>query len=160
MEGNRTYIVVLRDTLKKKLVVLNDLLELTNFQNKLLNENKADTEEFEGTLTSKQEMLERLEQADDGFEMIYNRVKEELTHHASTYKEDIVVLQELITQITEKSVSLQTAEHRNHGLMEIYFAQKKREIRESKLSQKTVSRYYQHMADSYKEQSYFMDKKK
>lgn len=160
MEENRTYIVVLTDTLKKKLVVLNDLLDLTNFQNRLLNEKKADTDEFAGTLISKEEMIDRLEQADDGFEMIYGRVRDELTNHASAYKEEIVVLQQLITQITEKSVSLQTAERRNHGLMEIYFSEKKREIRESKMSQKTVSRYYQHMADSYKEQSYFMDKKK
>lgn len=159
MELNHTYVVILADTLKKKLRLLQDLIDLTNFQSKLLNEKKVDTDEFEGTLISKQEMIEKLNQADDGFELIYDRVKEELSNHASSYKTEITTLKELITQIIEKSVALQTAERRNYSLMELYFSGRKKEIKELNISQKTVSRYYKNMAGSYQNASYFVDKK-
>ncbi|MDK2807592.1 MAG: hypothetical protein PWP24_325 [Clostridiales bacterium] len=159
MEMNQTYVIILVDTLKRKLILLNDVLDMTNFQNKLIAEDKVDTDEFEGTFISKQEMIDTINQVDDGFEQIYDRVKEELKEHAPLYREEIVVLKELISEITKKSVAIQTAEHRNRDLMERYFSARKKAIKDYNVGNKTVRRYQDAMKNQYTEQSYFVDKK-
>lgn len=160
MEYNQTYIVVLIDTLKKKVVMLNDLLDMTNFQNKLLEEKKVETEEFDGLFVSKQEVIDNLNKADEGFELIYDRVKEELEKNAALYRSEIVTLKNLISEITEKSVALQTAERRNYNAMELYFSSRKKTIRDAKMSQKTVGNYYKSMSGQLSGESYYLDKRK
>lgn len=160
MGQNQTYLVVLIDTLKKKLSMLDELMEMTKYQGKLISEEKVDSDEFDGLFISKQEVIDRLNKADEGFELIYERVKEELTEHPALHEQEISIMKKLITEITEKSISLQAEEQHNHNAMELYFANQRRSIRNTKKSQQGISHYYKSMAGAGVGQSYYMDRKK
>ncbi|MFA9464536.1 MAG: flagellar export chaperone FlgN [Velocimicrobium sp.] len=160
MEINQTYVTILIDTLRRKVVSLNDVIGMTNFQSKLIEEGKVDTSEFEGTLINKQEMIDKINQVDDGFEKIYDHVREALSAHAPLYQQEILVLKELISQVTEKSVAIKAAETRNRDLMERYFSSRKKTIKDCNIGKKTIQQYQETMKSQYREQSLYMDKRK
>lgn len=160
MEQKQTYIAVLIIALQKKSVLLDKLLEITNKQKNLIGAREAESEVFEQLLKDKEHFIDCLNNADDGFELIYEKVKQEISVNRNQHKEEILQLQSLITLITEKSVVLQAEEQRNYGAMQNFFAQKKKEIREFHLNDRSTASYYRNMADQHQGQSYFMDKKK
>ena len=75
------YIHILRDTLEKKVSVLDQLLVATLLQEKYLTENPNDMKDFEQAYTVKETLLEKLGKLDEGFELIYEHVREELSNH-------------------------------------------------------------------------------
>ena len=75
------------------------------------------------------------------------------------YKNQIKRIQELITKVTEKSVSIQAKESRNKKLVEEYFSKKKHEIRQGRQASKTVLNYYKSMSDTSAISSQIMDQK-
>ncbi|MDF2541061.1 MAG: hypothetical protein K0S47_779 [Herbinix sp.] len=153
-----TYLALLADTLQKKSHLLDKLTILTDEQESIISAGRVEDDRFQEIMDEKEKHILSLQQLDDGFELIYNRVKEELSGNAAIYKEIIRNLQELITKVTDKSVSLQASEMRNKSKMEAYMMTKRKEIRNVKMSNQTVANYYNNMAS--KGQSYFYDKKK
>ncbi|MEG1457936.1 MAG: hypothetical protein RSJ40_01390, partial [Acetivibrio sp.] len=119
-----------------------------------------ESEEFENIIRQKDELLIELDKADDGFEIIFDKVKQELSEHGSQYPEEIEKLQKLIQKITDKSVKLQGMEQRNSRNMEQVLNKKKTEIKEFHVNHRTVSSYYKNMANQYDGKSFFMDRKK
>ncbi len=160
MESSRSYVDILEKTLESKLQYLRGLMEATGQQEVLIRKEEIDSDSFVACISRKEELLTKIEAADDGFEAIYSRVKVELEEHGDVYREEIPRLQKLITQITEESVALQASEQRNHNQMQAYFARKKKEIKDFHVNNKTVSNYYRNMADKHQGQSYFLDSKK
>ena len=156
----RSYIIILKDTLEKKVSILNQLLEITLRQEKYISENLDSVDEFEETYTAKGTLIEQLNKLDEGFELIYENVKEELSVNQIQYREEILYLQDLIRQITERSTELQAIEMRNKNKIEAYFSKRKKEIKGYKVNSKTASSYYKNMADQHDGESYFYDKKK
>jgi hypothetical protein len=154
------YIHILRDTLEKKVSVLDQLLVATLLQEKYLTENPNDMKDFEQAYTVKETLLEQLGKLDEGFELIYEHVREELSNHPVYQREEILNLQELIRQVTEKSTQIQAIEIRNKNRLDSYFSKQKEEIKSYKVNSKTASSYYKNMADQHNGESYFYDKKK
>lgn len=156
----RSYISILKDTLEKKVSVLNKLLEVTLQQEKCISEELYDNDEFEQTFTVKQTLIDQLNKLDEGFELIYEHVKEELSLNRIQYKEEVLYLQGLIRQITEKSTQIQAIEMRNKSKIEAFFSHRKKQIKGYKVNSKRASSYYKNMADQHHGESYFYDKKK
>jgi hypothetical protein len=157
---NNTYIHILTDTLIKKNALLDKLLNLTALQDRYINEENPNMEEFDQTLVEKEEYIMQINQLDDGFEKIFTHVQDELSIKRIEHKEQIESLQELIRQITDKSTKLQGAELRNKIKLEAYFLVKKKEIKNFKISSRTASNYYKNMRYQQTGESYFLDKKK
>jgi len=156
----RSYVSILKDTLEKKVSVLNQLLEVTLQQEKCISEDAFDSDEFEQTYTVKEALIDQLNKLDEGFELIYEHVKEELSINQIQYKDEILHLQGLIRQITEKSTEIQAIEMRNKSKVEAFFLQRKKMIKGFKVNSKRASSYYKNMADQHHGESYFYDKKK
>lgn len=156
----RSYVSILTDTLEKKVLILNNLLEVTLKQEKCISEDAFDSDEFEQTYTVKETLIEQLNKLDEGFDLIYEHVKEELSVNQILYKEEILHLQRLIRQITEKSTEIQAIEMRNKSEIDAFFLQRKKMIKGYKVNSKRVSSYYKNMADQHHGESYFYDKKK
>ncbi|MBP3542995.1 MAG: flagellar protein FliT, partial [Lachnospiraceae bacterium] len=78
MEYSVDYIQVLIDSLRKKSVVLDRISELNEEQKQLAAVGKVDLEEFQKTLEGKQDCIDELNKLDEGFELVYERVKPEL----------------------------------------------------------------------------------
>ena len=155
-----TYIRILTDTLMKKNKLLDDLIELNKEQEDILNLHEVDIERFDDTLNKKEKLIEQLNQLDDGFEMIYTRVQEQLTNNVAEYKVDIIVIQGLIKSIMEKSANLHIKEKIIKLKFDAYLVKQKQAIKKYKMSNQTVSNYYKSMMNEYQGESYFLDKKK
>ncbi|MDU6263945.1 MAG: flagellar export chaperone FlgN [Anaerocolumna aminovalerica] len=157
---NKTYVHILTDTLFKKNFLLDKLIQITEMQEKYITLTPPDIDNFESSLTDKEIIIEKINELDEGFEKIYEHVKEEIVSNKLNHKVAISELQNLIKQVTEKSAKLQTLELKNKKSLEIFFANKKKEIRDFKKSSETASSYYKNMMNQQLDESYFLDKKK
>lgn len=157
---NQTYIDVLKDSLEKKVIVLDKLLEKTLSQEKIISTSPFDNEEYDQAYQDKEVLINQLSELDEGFEQIYDHVKDILRTNKLEHKDDIIQLQNLIRQITDKSTELQAIEIKNKKKLDVIFTNRKKEIKDYKINSQTASSYYKNMADQHQGQSYFYDKKK
>ena len=148
------------DVLTKKEVHLNKLLEFTVEQEVLLKSNKFDETAFFKLVEKKDDILKRIEEFDQGFQSIYNRVAEALKENKDQYKEQILKMQGLITKVTDIGVKISSLEQKNKGLLQQRLQEKKQGIRQFKVGKKTADRYYKNMIKMQAGTSYFFDKEK
>ena len=155
-----TYIRMMLDVLNKKEVHLKKLLEFTTEQEQLLKEDTFDEAEFTTLIEKKDGIIRKIEEFDNGFQSIYNRVEEELKENKDSYKEQILEMQKLITGITDLGVKLSAMEEKNRAGLEPKLREKRQGIRQFKVSKQTADKYYKNMIGMQTGASYFMDQKK
>lgn len=141
----KNYLTVLKESLQKKESLLIDLIDLSHNQTEIVKKENVDWDEFNKLVELKGEKVEAIVKLDDGFELTYNNVKEELNNNKELYSEDIKNIKELIKSVTEKSASLQALEMRNKTIIEGAFSKARAEIKQSKLGQKAAINYYNKM---------------
>lgn len=154
------YLQVLEESLHKKLNVLNQIEEANGRQEQILLAEVVSEEDFDATIEQKGELIDALNKLDEGFESLYNHIKEQLSADREQYKSQIESLQRLIARVTEKSVSIQAQEARNKILAENFFGGRKRELGQGRRSSKAALDYYRNMNQSQVVAPQFMDKKK
>lgn len=145
MDNNKTYIHILINTLAKKNQILNELLSISELQKQYLSGNIDDIEKinfFDETIEKKDNYIQQLTQLDDGFEAVYERVKEEIAINKMEHKQEILQLQDLIKEITNKNVKLQALEKQNKLKFDISIVNSKQEIKDYKKSNQSVAEYY------------------
>lgn len=157
---NNNYVAVLKQSLEKKIHILEQLIEKNDLQRQLLENPDLEPEEFEASINEKAALIEELTALDDGFELVYERVREELQMNRSVYAVEISQMQKYIAEIMEKSTQVKTEEHRNRELILQKFAAVKKQIREVKSGKKAVDQYYQNMMRLNYVDPQFMDNKK
>lgn len=160
MDTKETYVDVLITSLKKKISILEKLEKVVMEQERLLRNSQVSMDELDENDKEKGTLLQELENADEGFENVYNRVKEEFVVNKYKYETQIKEMQGMIKQITNLTVRLQAQEERNKQWMELFFRNKKQEVRIFHKGAKSTERYTSHMANRPQGQSYFLDKKK
>ena len=154
------YIAILKQSLKKKIDVLEELAKLCDYQSELIGAENFDYERFDAYVADKDVCLENIEKLDEGFETLYQRVKDELDSNRSRYAEDIRDMQASITKITELGVSIEAKEQRNRQGIERVILEDRKKLREGKRSLSVARNYYQNMNMSGMDTSMYMDKKK
>lgn len=159
MMNSVTYIQLLKQSLRKKLEVLNLLLQLTEAQDKLFDSSEIDVKKFDELIASKNEQIKQLSMLDNGFEQIYSHVKEELNINKLKYKEEIEEIQSLVTDITDSTIKLEVMERRNSEKLKLMFSKKRSEIKSGRKNNQMVTNYYKNMSGSHDIQSFFYDKK-
>ena len=155
-----TYIRMMLDILGKKENHLASLLELTTAQEQLLKGEEFIEEEFTELIAKKRGHLLKIEEADNGFQAIYNRVAEEMKNNNDEYKDQIIEMQSLITRVTDLGVKLSALEEKNKTALEANLQGKRQNIRQFKVSKQTADKYYKNMIGMQTGASYFMDQKK
>ena len=83
-----------------------------------------------------------LEKLDDGFQSLFDRVKQEVGDNKKTYADQIKRMQELIHEIMDRSASIEAAEHRNKKLAENYFSSEREKMATGKRSSAAAFNYY------------------
>lgn len=157
---NESYVAVLEDSLKKKVDILRQLQLLCQEQSDMLDDEAMTPEMFENNVAKKGILITKLESLDEGFEQLYGRVKQELTSNREQYKDCILHMQELIRDVTDRSVQIQVMEARNKDKVQRRFGSIRAQIREVRHSGKAVSNYYQNMMKMNTVEPQFMDSKK
>ncbi len=154
------YLEIMTQSLTKKLAVLGEIRKKNEEQRVLLLDENLAPEDFEKNIESKGNLVESLNMLDEGFDHIYDRIREEITGNKDKYKDEIQKLQELIRDITAASSSIQAEEQRNYQLAQQKFSDVKKQIREVKSSQSAVQQYYRNMMKVNYIDAQFMDDKK
>ena len=154
------YVAMLRQSLDKKVAVLEQIVIKNKEQAVILQDPNSDPDDFEKNVTQKGNLIEQINSLDDGFEALYNRVKETLDRDRAAYSSDIAIMQDTIRRITDLMVEIQMQEKENYRLADAKFSQIKGQVREIRQSQKAVSTYYQNMMKSTYFDPQFMDSKK
>lgn len=158
---NRVYVTMMVDALKKKENVLTLLLEKTREQEMLLRSDELDEDEFSATIEEKGNGLDDLNQIDEGFDALFKMVKQEMTSHREQYRSQIKEMQTLIGRVSDLGVQIQALEQQNSERFKMYLSNKRKEIREFHVNNRTATSYYQNMANVHTpDQSYFFDEQK
>lgn len=158
--ADNQYINIMLQSLQKKLKVLDNIIQINKRQKEELENPSLDPDDFDKTVEEKSELIEQLELLDNGFEKLYEKVREELQTNKEEYKDEIFQMQNDIRLLTEKSMEIQTQEARNKQLMEQKFANVKKQVKEIRSSQKVVNQYYKNMMKKGYAEPQFLDNKK
>lgn len=154
------YLGILEESLCKKLIVLEEIVEYNTLQEQILKQEKVSLEELDKNMEQKDVLIQKVIELDEGFESLFSRIKEQLQTDRDAYKEQIKRLQGLIAQVTEKSVSVQAQEARNKKLVDNYFSVERGQLRQGKKASKAAYGYYKSMSNSSAMSPQFMDQKK
>ncbi len=156
-----TYINILIDTLKKKEQIIKGLLEASEKQASLLEEEDLDVAAFDETVEYKDKLLAALTSMDDGFLDVYSRVEEELKKDPAAYAAQVKEAQELVRTQTSLTTELTSIEERNKNKMAIQMTKGKQKIKDFKISSKTAAAYYKNMSGRHQDgDSYFFERRK
>lgn len=153
------YLKVLEDSLRQKSEILDKIAEYSDRQGTLLKQDKLDLEEFDAYVDRKDELIQKLAKLDEGFEVLYDRIKEQLQGNKEKHANQIAVLQKLISQVTEKSVSIQTQENRNKAMLETHFKNMRQGMRQGVRNSKAAYDYYKSMSSAGSVLPQYMDQK-
>lgn len=156
----REYLELLIQSLKKKLLLLNQIIVLNQQQKEMLMDENLDPDTLDVNVREKDELISQVTQLDDGFDEVYAHIADLMKKNHSDYEEELDRMRELIRQIMAKDASIRTDEQRNYELAQKKFARVKKQIREVKTSQKMVNRYYQNMMQQRQTDIQYMDNKK
>lgn len=158
--ADNQYINIMLQSLQKKLKVLDSIIQINKRQKEELENPSLDPDDFDKTVEEKSELIEQLELLDNGFEKLYEKVREKLQANKEEHKDEILQMQNDIRLLTEKSMEIQAQEARNKQLMEQKFASVKKQVKEIRSSQKVVNQYYKNMMKKGYTEPQFLDNKK
>ena len=156
---NSNYLMIMVESLSKKIDILEKLLEYTKEQERLLEEEEFSMEEFSGLLDKKGELIDVLNTMDQGFEQVYERMEEEIKGKKEEHAHEILLMQQRIKNITDLSIKLQELEYKNKEKIEVQFSKKRNEIKTFRQSKDNVNKYYRVMSKTQVVDSAFLDKK-
>ncbi len=158
----KQYLPIMIQSLEKKIGILDQIITKNKEQTEILNDPDMKWDDFDANANQKMDLIGEMEKLDDGFEELFDRVKEELQSPAGKDKhaQSIIRMQELIGQITERSASIQAQEARNKTLVEQYFRQSREAIRKGRTSSKVAMDYYKSMSQGAYASPFFLDSKK
>ena len=160
MGQDDVYLSLLEKSLEKKAAILDKLIELTEKQKTLINQEQLDFDQFDSIVNEKSELIQQINELDNGFEQLYQRVRDELNANPGSFKNQIERLKQLITDVTDKGVRLQVMEKHNKDMMDSYLRSKRENIKSFKVNSKAAAKYYSNINNATMDSSYFFDKKK
>ena len=120
------YLSIMIQSLQKKRKVLDEIIEKNKEQRRILEQEDLDADAFEQNVKLKSDLVDQIDFLDEGFEELYARVKAVIETEKQDHKEEILMMKQLITEITEKSVTIQSEEARNRRLVEHRFTQERK----------------------------------
>ncbi len=136
---------ILVESLEKKSRILDEIIKENEAQEILFKQDQLDMEALDASADRMGELAEKLELLDEGFEAVYDRIRQELIDNKSAYRQEIRRMQELIAVITEKIVSINAARMRNNIQAEQRFKKSRQQIGSASSQMKASKNYYNHM---------------
>lgn len=156
----QNYVDIMIDSLVKKEELLKQIVDYNEAQQTIVTAPEFKEEAFEKNVADKGEVVEKILQLDEGFNSVFNRIKEELQNNKKKYAKDIERLKTLVASVTELGVRIQAQELRNKQLVEKRFAQMRKELSQAKRTTSTANAYYKNANNLNQYESHFLDQKK
>ena len=139
------YIIMLRESLEKKVDILRILQIRNNEQTAILQDPNATPDDLERNINQKAELIERIIMLDQGFEQLFKRVSSILDKNRDQYADEIKLMQGLIKQVADMSADVQALEYKNKEYAKTRFANVRKEVKEIKKTSDVVTSYYKSM---------------
>lgn len=156
----KSYLQILQDSLDKKLQMLVKIEEKSLEQSAMLKNQEVDLVAVDTNMDEKAELIEKVLSIDNGFESIYEKIREQLISNKEQYKDEIKTIKTLIEKVTEKSASIQAIEARNKAQMEVVFNSQKKSLQGKRNAMSVARDYYQNMNNVKHVSPQFLDRKK
>lgn len=150
---------ILSESLDKKIQVLKEIQQYNEVQAASFKDGRANLDEFDQAVEQKGQLIDKLNKLDEGFEILYSNLAEQLKDNKERYASQIREMQMKIKQVTDLGMSIQTQEKRNKALVEQFFAKERQGIRQVRQSSKVAYDYYKNMSQSNFVSPQFMDSK-
>lgn len=151
---------ILVESLEKKSRILDEIIKENEAQELLLKQEKLDMEALDISADKMGALAEKLDLLDEGFEAVYDRIRQELIDNKDVYREEIRRMQALIAEITEKVVGINAARMRNKLQAENHFQKNRQQIGKASSKMKVSQNYYNNMNRLNYVDSQFYDTKK
>ena len=159
-DNEASYIEIMKDSLVKKIAVLNKISEQNKIQQGLTQTEEFDYDIFEKTLEEKEKLIDEIDRLDSGFQSVFDRIKEILESGRENYADDIKQMQKLIAIITDKSANIMVEEKRNKEAIMNRKDSLKKEVGMARTTNKVAANYYKTMSKLNVLDSQFIDAKK
>ena len=146
------YIQIMIESLTKKSELLDKLIRYNEQQYNCIvgkQYGEIDWDSFNLIVAQKQASIDRIIKMDDGFQSLYDRVKEQLNGNKDKYTDEIKEIQRLIETVTGQGVKISTGEERNRKIIEKVFGSRKKEIKRTRNSLRVASSYSQTMSNDF-----------
>ena len=153
------HLTILSESLDKKIAVLEEIQAYNQKQEEAFTKEVPDMDGFDESLEEKEELIQRIEKLDEGFEILYERIATQLKDNKAAYAGQIRELQGKIQRVTDLSTAIQAQESRNKKLIEDYFSKMKAGIKKNRQGSKVAYDYYKNMSGAAFNRSQFMDSK-
>lgn len=157
---NEQYLTILQESLQKKIGILDEILRISKNQSEILSTEPVDFEKFDQCVDDKDICIEQLYKLDEGFELVYKKIQEELQQNREKHTAWISETQRLISEVMEKSMAVQTLEARNKQAVEDAFRKERAEYGQGKRSARAAMNYYRNMSNTSVVPPQYMDRKK
>lgn len=144
----KDYLLILEESLEKKLKVLADIEQLNLEQTTIIQSQPVDLEKYDVCMSKKDICIKELEKLDEGFETVYGNIKAELESQKSSYREQIKHIRELIGEVVGKGASLQAQEERNRQLVTAFFQKERQNIGQGRRTSQAALNYYKNMSST------------
>lgn len=151
---------ILLQSLEKKNQLLDQMIRQNGVQEGILKQEEFDMDAFDEAIDKQSSYVDQLEKLDQGFEMVYDRFREELIENKERYRAEITRMKEQIQQITDKIVTLNAGNMRNKMLAENQFKKKRQEIGTGASKSRVARNYYNSMNNLNYVSPQFYDNKK
>lgn len=135
----QNYVDIMIDSLTKKEELLKQIVDYNEAQQTIVTAPEFKEEAFEKNVADKGEVVEKILRLDEGFNSVFNRIKEELQNNKKKYAKDIERLKTLVASVTDLGVRIQAQELRNKQLVEKRFAQMRKELSQAKRTTSTAN---------------------
>ncbi len=146
------YIQIMTDSLIRKSEILDKLIVKNEEMHDCVADktyDEVDWDSFNLIVAQKQMYIDRIVKMDEGFQRLYDRVKEQLNEDRTKYADNIKEIQKLIEKVTGQGVKISTGEERNKKIIEKLFGNRKKEIRRTRNSLKVANSYAQTMSSDF-----------
>jgi hypothetical protein len=154
------YVQILIDSLIRKEVLLKKVVDYNEEQEQIATASEFDEAAFQSNLDAKGAAVDEILKLDDGFQAVFDRVKEVIQNDKSQYAGAIATLQQLIKSVTDLGVRIQAQELRNKTLVEKRFAQLRKELSTARTTTSKANEYYKNMNRLNSYDAHFLDQKK
>lgn len=151
---------ILVASLEKKTRILDEIIRENEVQERILKQEQLDLEALDESSDRMGALADKLNLLDEGFESVYDRIREELHTNKNAYRGEIARMQQLIAEITDKVVRINAARMRNNLQAEQQFKKSRQQIGQVSSKMKASRSYYNNMNKlNYVAPQFYDDKK-
>lgn len=159
METTTQYVDMMIASLKKKITLLDSIIEVNQRLEVFTAQPSMDLEVFRQLMDEKDDYVQEINQLDTGFQELFDKVKEAVEGNRQQYREQILTMKQQIREITDRTVQIEKVEAQLRLVIEGHFAKMHREAQAAKKGMNVAQNYYKSMSGTSVMDAQFMDKK-